>query len=324
MSLSAFFGFPLQDHRYLFRESRARIVPVIWFPAFKWNGTVVQKVFEGFLASLLYPIFCTSVFAYTNNIMITGYWPPTNEMVRPFSDNLVQNPGGWIGENWEDRGYNIYSYFPEFIDFPNQPVGYGDFTVDYQDTSEDFWRITSQVNPVAIITFSRTDQRANYWELEMINRNWGSWVNDYVAPFQPTPAPPDSSIPANTNRPSTLPVQAIRTAVATANLGLSVRIDSMSGGGRFLSEFIAYHGVWYQDLHSDPNDPFYSVAAGHIHVGGGVSDPVARQALEITLRELITHVDTVLGVPEPVCGIPFAAFTAIFLIRWRSHGRVSP
>lgn len=260
--------------------------------------------------------------AYTNNIMITGYWPPTNEMVRPFSDNPVQNPDGWIGENWENRGYDIYSFFPEFVNFPNDPVGSGDFTVDYQDTSADFWRITSLVNPVAIITFSRTDQRANYWELEMINRNWASWVNDYVDPRQPTPSPPDSSIPANTNRPSTLPVQEIRSAVAAANLGLSVRIDNMQGGGRFLSEFIAYHGAWYQSLHADPNDPFYSVAAGHIHVGGGIDVPVARQALDITLRELITHVDTVLGVPEPSCGICIFAIGMYLLSYWRSHGCV--
>src|SRR5262245_15339390 len=52
--------------------------------------------------------------AFTKNILLTGYWPPSNEMVRPFSNNPVLNPGGWIGGNWEQRGYNIYSYFPTF------------------------------------------------------------------------------------------------------------------------------------------------------------------------------------------------------------------
>jgi hypothetical protein len=52
--------------------------------------------------------------AYTNNILLTGYWPPTNEMVRRFSTSTVQNPDGWIGGNWEGRGYNVYSFFPEF------------------------------------------------------------------------------------------------------------------------------------------------------------------------------------------------------------------
>ena len=51
---------------------------------------------------------------HTNNILITGYWPPTNEMVRHFSTDPVQNPLGWMGDNWEGRGYNIYSFFPEF------------------------------------------------------------------------------------------------------------------------------------------------------------------------------------------------------------------
>ena len=30
-------------------------------------------------------------------IVITGYWPPTNEMIRPFSTDPDQNPDGWIG-----------------------------------------------------------------------------------------------------------------------------------------------------------------------------------------------------------------------------------
>ena len=42
------------------------------------------------------------------------YWPPTNEMVRPFSTNEHLNPDGWIGDNWEDRGYDVHSYFPTF------------------------------------------------------------------------------------------------------------------------------------------------------------------------------------------------------------------
>ena len=48
------------------------------------------------------------------NILICGYWPPTNEMVRPFSTNEELNPDGWIGDNWEERGYDVHSYFPTF------------------------------------------------------------------------------------------------------------------------------------------------------------------------------------------------------------------
>ena len=124
----------------------------------------------------------------------------------------------------------------------------------------------------------------------------------------------------NTSRPSTLPVQEIRSAITAANLGLLAHVDTISGGGRFLSEFIAYHGVWYQSLHSDPNDPFYSVAAGHIHVGGGVSTAIARQALDITLRELITHVDSVLSVPEPSLSVWCIVCLALSLVRGRIRG----
>lgn len=52
----------------------------------------------------------------TRNIMITGYWPPTANMVQRFSTNPELNPEGWVGGNWEGRGYNVYSYFPTFID----------------------------------------------------------------------------------------------------------------------------------------------------------------------------------------------------------------
>ena len=82
---------------------------------------------------------------HTNNIMITGYWPPTNWMVSRFSTNSELNPDGWIGGNWEGRGYNVYSFFPTFNpeDGPNWGKGTGDFEVDYQDTSADWQRIAA-------------------------------------------------------------------------------------------------------------------------------------------------------------------------------------
>ena len=46
-------------------------------------------------------------------ILVTGFWPPTNEMIRHFSQNIFLN-NNWEGENWQDRGYNIVSYFPQF------------------------------------------------------------------------------------------------------------------------------------------------------------------------------------------------------------------
>jgi pyrrolidone-carboxylate peptidase len=240
--------------------------------------------------------------AHTNNIMITGYWPNTNEMVRHFSTNPAQNPGGWEGENWRGLGYDIYSFFPEFPGQtgPNWGKGEGDFEVDYQDTSADWWRITEDVKPVAIITFSRGAAGLS-WEVEARGRNRTSWTSDYQAPFQPTPSPPDASWPANEYRHSSLPMQNIVDAVNGSGLGVPAFIDSSaSAGGTFLSEYIGYHGLWYQDIHSEPSDPAWNVAAGHIHVGIGVPAATGRLLTELSLLELIEHVNTI--VPGPGSG----------------------
>lgn len=253
--------------------------------------------------------------AYTNTIMITGYWPPTNEMIRPFSQNLTQNPSGWKGGNWEGRGYNIVSYFPEFPGGTGaNPEGEGDFRVDYQHASNDFWRITSEIKPVAIITFSRGSGGRN-WEIESRHRKLAldAWAPDYEAPFQPTPDLPIASEPDGTIRTSTLPMQKIKDAVNAAGLGFNSTIDTSSNfGGTFVSEFTGYHSTWYQNLHSSPADPAWTVAAGHIHVG--ISTPLAgaMTATEITLRELIGYVDSV--VPSPGT-LPVLCLTAIAALR---------
>ncbi|MBK8101636.1 MAG: hypothetical protein IPK26_31525 [Planctomycetes bacterium] len=223
-------------------------------------------------------------------IMLTGYWPPTNEGVRRFSQNATQNPQGWIGSNWENRGYDVVSFFPEF---PGGQLGrgVGDFEVDYQDTSADWWRITGQVKPIAVVTFSRgfTD---NSWEIEMNQYNRAAWIGDYLAPLQPTPAPPDNGVPAGFRRLSALPTTAIRDAVNAANLGVTAAICFSGDGGGFLSEFIAYHGVWYQALHTLPVDPDWCIAGGHVHVGGLLTPTQVFEAAKITVRQVIAHVDT--------------------------------
>ena len=228
------------------------------------------------------------------NILLTGYWPPSNEGVRRFSTDPVQNPQGWIGGDWEGRGYDVHSFFPEF----NPPdcsfcgKGDGDLEVDYQDTSADFWRIVDEIRPIAIITFSRGWNDLS-WELEMNQYNRSSWIDDYERPFQPTPVPPDDSVPPGTLRLSTLPVQDIVDAVNNAGLGLNAYICYAGDGGGFLSEFIAYHGVWYQDLYRSPADPDWCIAGGHVHVGGQIDWATAKTAVEVSLREVIGYVDDV-------------------------------
>jgi hypothetical protein len=239
--------------------------------------------------------------AWTKNIVITGYWPPTNEMVRPFSNNPALNPDGWIGENWENRGYNIYAYFPTFAvpNCSNCGAGMGDFTVDYQDTSADFWPIMNSHAPVAILTSSRTN--ANFsWECENNGYNYTSWTNDYASPFGPTPNPPDASVPGNFLRTSTLPQQTIVDTINASGLGLNSFICFTQSGGNFLSGFMGYHGMWYQSMHSAERDLTRCVAAGHIHVGDTVSWDTAHEATKITLRILLDHVDSLLGGPGDV------------------------
>lgn len=256
--------------------------------------------------------------AATRNILLTGYWPPTNEMLRPWSNNPALNPAGWVGGNWENRGYDIFSYFPTFpgATAPNYGRGVGDFQVDYQDASEDFWRVTSELHPVAIITFSRGSAGAN-WEIEARHRKLPleSWFDDYLAPFLPTPDLPIAGEPDYFIRYSSLPMAQIEAAVDAAPLPFDAYIDAgFLFGGNFVSEFTGYHGTWYQNLHSEPTDPAWCIAAGHIHVGIATPYASARTATEITLRELTAYLDT--QIPEP----PGATLIVTALLAWAVDG----
>lgn len=233
----------------------------------------------------------------TNNIMITGYWPPTNEMVRRFSTNPGQNPGGWVGGNWEGRGYDVYSFFPEFPDGVGQ--GEGDFEVDYQDTSADWQRITQEIRPAAIITFSRGGRGSN-WEIESHHRLRApeDWAADYTEPFGPTlDMPIYQSLEIGTELSSTLPMEAIRDAVLDSGVIGNAYIDWDGTGGNFLSEFIGLHGVWYNSLNDSHGADWQNFAAGHIHVGMGTPLDAANAATEITLREVTAYLDTVVPAP---------------------------
>ena len=213
------------------------------------------------------------------NIMLTGYWNPTGQMIAQFSDDSYLNPDGWKGANWEDWGFNIYSFFPA-------PGTYnGTFEVDYQDTWEDFWSITDEINPIAIISFGAG---AGPWEIEYNARNLDSWVPDDVPPYQPTPCPPDDTKPVGYVRHSTLPVQEIADAVNDQTT-VNAWVDWNGTPGAYLCEYMAYLGMWYQDIHNTTDDAYPCWSSGFIHVTAGLPLEDAIEATEITLREVINY-----------------------------------
>lgn len=238
---------------------------------------------------------------FTRNIMITGYWPQTNNMVRQFSTNASQNPDGWAGEDWEGRGYNIHSFFPEFpgVTGPNWGKGQGDFEVDYQDTVADWHRITAELKPVAIITFSRGNPGSS-WEIETRHRRRArmGWSPDYSSPTLPdADIPIFQALPVGTDLFSSLPKDEIRAAVEAAGIIDDVYLDTTGTGGNFLSEFIGLHGVWYNSMNNSEDAAYRNFAAGHIHVGIDTPFDAALQATEITLRTLTDYLDTVIPTP---------------------------
>ena len=223
-------------------------------------------------------------------ILVTGYWPPTNEMIRDFSQDEQLNPNGWEGDNWEDRGYDIVSYFPSFEnpDCTSCGQGFGDLEVDYQDTSNDFWPIANSHIPIAIITFSRGYNNQS-WELEFNAYNRTNWIGDYSAPTLPTPNPPDEDEESFFLRNSNLPMNEIIENINNLNLGLDPYIDENGDPGHFVSEFMAYHGTWYRDLNLNGDDRCY--LGGHIHVGGQIDVEIAREAAKETIRTVIDYLD---------------------------------
>ena len=232
-------------------------------------------------------------------ILVTGYWPPTNEMLRHFSQDQILNPNGWEGENWQDSGYDIISYFPTFDDPACSSCGQGNgiLQVDYQNTSNDFWPIVDNHQPIAIITFSR-GYINHSWELENNFYNRTNWYNDYSDPVLPTPNPPDSEEAAYFLRNSNLPMNQIVDNIDGLDIGLDPYIDVDGDPGHFVSEFMGYHGVWYRDLNI--SGEFKCLAAGHVHVGGQVETEIAKLATNETIKTVIDYLDQFVFIPGDV------------------------
>ena len=47
-----------------------------------------------------------------------------------------------------------------------------------------------------------------------------------------------------------MPLTLIEEALDNSNLPVNCYVDQNGDAGRFLSEFMGYHGVWYKDTHS--------------------------------------------------------------------------
>lgn len=213
-------------------------------------------------------------------VMLTGYWNPTGKMIAEFCTDPRLNPSGWKGANWEGMGFDLYSFFPE----PGTYTGW--FEVDYQDTWKDFWKLTDSLHPAAIISFGAN--HIETWEIEYNARNITRWLNDREYPYKPTPNPPDSTVAVNHKRNSTLPVQAIADAVKNQTPIKEAWIDWNGNPQRYLCEYIAYLGMWYQDQHSATNDPYHCQMAGFIHVGDSIiTYAEAKEAALVSIRTVI-------------------------------------
>ncbi len=139
-------------------------------------------------------------------ILLTGYWPPTNDMLVDFSPTRKSTnrapaapapPGkAWEGENWRDLGFDIFSYYPTFpANFPyldqwlsvcfNAPSlpnpatwwgrGIGDFEINYASAAIDFWKYTAMHKPLAVFTFSQTPKQL----FDPAQPNEHAWKNSY-------------------------------------------------------------------------------------------------------------------------------------------------
>jgi len=228
-----------------------------------------------------------SALAATKNILVVGYWPPTNGILREFSQNPAQNPGGWGGQNWEKSGYDVYAYFPEFPVGAGL-VGVGDFRVDFAATYNDFMRVTGKLAPVAIIGFG---QGNGPWEIEtnLPSGYYSKWFKRGRLPSTidvRTDYPVPRSLMRNTARSSSLPVDAIAAAVIEHS-GINAWVDRRGDAGSYLCGFLGHLAAWYHDEHSSPTDPIQNRGGGFIHVSGSLTNRDAVRATQATLRALI-------------------------------------
>jgi pyrrolidone-carboxylate peptidase len=229
-------------------------------------------------------ILCGCRYSGPKNVVLTGFWPPSNQMLSEFSTDKQLNPIGWQGRNWRGLGYDVYAFFPTFPGgTQTSPKGIGDFEVDYQDTLRDFQRIARKYKPAAIICYGMGQ---GLWEIEQNAVIRTQWHDDYLPPTQPDTKGLKKMLPDGIAH-STLPTDDIAAAVNAANISIKAWVDKQGDPGDFLCDYIACLAMAYQKQHNNPSQPDYCAAAGFIHLGPNVSLEQARQAQQITLETVL-------------------------------------
>jgi hypothetical protein len=229
----------------------------------------VELIMKRIVFSALLSVFISTwASAATHNILLTGYWPPTNEMLREFSPLPEHNKNAWIGRNWQGLGYDVYAYFSEFKE--NDTVGTGDFEVEEKHTMNDLKKYTEKLSPVAIMSFGNGP---GDWEIE---RNF-----------------PDYFFNTGVTLHTSLPAEQIQDAVNhDSQLPFRAWINEQGDAGDYLCGYLSYLISAYHEKHSNPQDARYNVAAGFIHVSGRYDTAQYTRATEVSLRALITYVDS--------------------------------
>jgi hypothetical protein len=223
--------------------------------------------------------------AATRNILLIGFWPPSNEMLREFSPLRNHNLGRWQGQNWRNLGYDVYAYFPEFRAPRSGQVGEGSFQVDFASAYNDFMRVTKFLKPIAILGFG---MGKGPWELEVNYPNFFyDWFLKDAIPSTigvKTKYAIPETLKQNIERKSSLPNLEIMSQVNAANIrGAHAYQNEADSPGDYLCGFLSYLIAWYHDEHSNASDAIKNEAGGFIHVN---TDSVesAQKALEISLQ----------------------------------------
>ncbi len=221
----------------------------------------------------------------SKNIVLTGFWHPTNEILRPFSAHPTTNPDGWQGGNWRGLGYDIFSFFPE-IDAGNRGVGIGNFRVDFASVFNDFIHVTEAFKPITMIGFGFAPHANMRFEMNYPAK-FQKWFERGEIPTvveEKTRYAIQDSLKTSKTFYSTLPVKKIKSRIDALGLkNFQTEINDLGDPGEYLCAFLSYLLGWYHSENLATNQ-----MSGFIHAQGEVGD--LKLALEACLREAISKI----------------------------------